>query len=225
LAAWVRLAAPGQPVSVYIEGDGLAYDADGFATLDPTPRKALGLTLAGRDPAANVIYLARPCQFIHAPRCHSFAEWTSRRFAEPAVAALDEALSRLVPPGSRINLVGYSGGGALAVLLAARRSDLASLRTVAGNLDPIGVNRFHHATEELAAFDPEDVAPALKALPQRHFVGRADRVVPASFARAFVRAQGPGACAVIVEVDASHEEGWDAAWPGLVRQPLGCPAD
>ena len=34
--------------------------------------------------------------------------------------------------------------GVIAVLIAFRRSDVASLRTVAGNLDPEAVNRYHN---------------------------------------------------------------------------------
>jgi pimeloyl-ACP methyl ester carboxylesterase len=36
---------------------------------------------------------------------------------------------------TRLTLVGYSGGGTIAVLLAARRSDVAEVITVAANLD------------------------------------------------------------------------------------------
>lgn len=63
LTAYSRLTNPKQAINVYIEGDGLAWVSRHQLSADPTPRNALGLALAAFDPAANVIYLARPCQF------------------------------------------------------------------------------------------------------------------------------------------------------------------
>lgn len=221
LAAWTRMSDPRQMVTIYIEGDGAAYGPDGQPSLDPTPRHPLGLRLAMADPAANVIYLGRPCQYVRDPRCRT-ADWTTQRFAEPAVVAMGAALDRLLPPNAKIELIGYSGGAAIAVQLAARRTDVVSLRTVAGNLDPQGVNRLHRATEFLVA--PEPLAPPsrLVGLPQRHFVGRRDQVVPASIAEKFVLAMGPNACAAITMVNANHEDGWEDAWRGLRAEVLPC---
>lgn len=223
LAAWVRLRDPSQPVTVYIEGDGAAYDANGYPSRDPTPRTALALSLAATDPSANVIYLARPCQYLHDPQCQP-ADWTTHRFDEPALKAQSDALDRLIPKGARLHLIGYSGGADIAAVLAARRSDAASLRTIAGNLDPYGVNRLHATTEKLMAVDPLGVATQLTAMPQRHFVGRRDRVVPAEIAQRFIAAEGPNACVKTTVVDADHESGWLEAWPTLLTLPLlSCP--
>ncbi len=46
---------------------------------------------------------------------------------------LDQIKTRYNASG--FNLIGYSGGGAIAALVAADRNDILSLRTVAGNLD------------------------------------------------------------------------------------------
>jgi hypothetical protein len=216
IAAWTRLTRPGQPVSVYIEGDGSAYGPDGGWSPDPTPRRPLGLMLAGQDNGANVIYLARPCQFVRDAHCRP-PDWTNRRFSGAAARSLDEVLDQLLPASSRLDLVGYSGGAALAVQLAARRADVRSLTTVSGNLDPLAVNRLHGASETLVLDDPMGLAPQLARLPQRHLVGSRDEVVPVSIARGFVRAEGEAACAVIITADAEHEKGWAEAAPGLLR--------
>ena len=221
LAAWVRLSDPARPVTIYIEGDGAAYDGDGNPSLDPTPRKALALSLATYDPAVNVMYLARPCQYVKDSRCR-FADWTTRRFDEPAVSAMNEAIDRLIPQDGKINLVGYSGGGAIAALLAERRADVLSLRTITGNLDPAGVNHLHHATENLSALNPMTDASKLSHLPQLHFVGDHDDAVPVSFADRFVQAEGEKSCASVVHVNAAHEEGWEDAWANLLLYPLPC---
>ena len=90
-------------------------------------------------PAPNVAYLARPCQFMpmdRNPQC-AVPYWTGKRYTPEVIASMNDAVDRLVArvPGQPVNLIGYSGGGAVAVLIAARRHDVATLRTVAGNLD------------------------------------------------------------------------------------------
>ena len=56
LTAYVRLSKPGQPVHIYIEGDGYAWVTPTRISGDPTPRDPMMLSLAGKDRAANVIY-------------------------------------------------------------------------------------------------------------------------------------------------------------------------
>lgn len=94
----------------------------------------MGLKLAALDASPNVVYLARPCQYVWSPLC-SDIYWTDRRFAVEVVEAMSAAIDRLILPGQKLHLVGYSGSGAVAVLVAARRPDVVSLRTIAGNLD------------------------------------------------------------------------------------------
>jgi pimeloyl-ACP methyl ester carboxylesterase len=175
------------PVDVYIEGGGLAWRSKSEPSMDPTPRHALGLALATADWGANVVYIARPCQFTPMtmnPRC-GVAYWTGKRFAPEVVAALGQAIDQ-VAAGRTIHLIGYSGGGALAVLVAARHFDVASIRTVAGNLDHDEVNRFHGVSPMPDSLNAIDVAGAVTAVPQIHFSGGDDTVVPAA-----IRAGGP----------------------------------
>lgn len=59
---------------------------------------------------------------------------------------MNDALNHFVKqyPGVKHELIGYSGGGNIAAILAERRADVRSLRTVAGNLDVAYVNATHH---------------------------------------------------------------------------------
>lgn len=227
LTVFTRFDDPRQPVHVYIEGDGLAWLSRTEPSPDPTPRNPLGLTLAAEDPAANVVYLARPCQYTDLGRvpCDQ-TYWTDRRYSREVVSALAQALDAclLRAPGQRIHLVGYSGGAAIAVLLAAQRTDVASLRSVAGNLDPEAVNRHHQVSPMPGSLDPMDVAPMLADLPQVLFVGSADRVVPASVAQSYAQRVGAAnACVRIVEVaGATHGDGWRGRWPELLRESPAC---
>ncbi len=212
LAAFVRLSDPAAPVVVYIEGDGLAWASRHRPSSDPTPNNPVGLALAALDPSPNVAYIARPCQYVGSPAC-TVAHWTDARFSEQIVRAMSQAVDQLVRPGQGVHLVGYSGGGAVAALLAARRGDVLSLRTVAGNLDHDAVNRHHRVSPLLNSLNAIRVAGDLAKVPQIHYAGQDDAVVPPFVAASFVQAQQPQTCATTVVVPgATHHAGWEALW-------------
>jgi len=222
VVTWHRITPPVHSLRVYIEGDGFAWKSRTTPSNNPTPRNPTGLKLAAADKQANVFYLARPCQFIGPPlpdNCRVNI-WTQDRFSPVVIDAMSEALNQIVLryPGVQLDLVGYSGGGNIAALLAERRSDVRSLRTVAGNLDVAYVNAIHHVTPMPTAENAIDRAPALRALPQIHYSGGADTTVPPAVARRFQQAVG-GKC-VQTEVVSGMEHGsdWEAVWPELLAQ-------
>lgn len=226
LAGFVRNPEASQPLVVYVEGDGFAWVSRTQPSVDPTPRDPLGLKLAAVDGSANVLYLARPCQYVGAdsPGCDT-SMWTNRRFAEEAIAATNRAIDMAVRPGQKIHLVGYSGGGAVAALVAARRNDVVTLRTVAGNLDHAALSRLHGVSPMTGSLNAADVAAALSNLPQLHLVGGRDKVVPAQIAQSYATRQGASRCTRVVSVDgADHEEGWVDAWRQWLSQPVSCAA-
>jgi hypothetical protein len=223
LTAYARITREDKPVDVYIEGDGSAWLSRSEPSLDPTPRDATGLALAAADPSPNVVYLARQCQFTpmsENPRC-DVRYWTGARFAPEVIESMNEAVDA-VAAGRRIHLIGFSGGGAVAALIAARRHDVLSLCTVAGNLDSEYVNRLHDVSAMPASLNPVDAAPALRTLPQLHFTSDADRVVPPSVAKRFVDATG-GRCAQTKVVSGiAHDGDWAHVWPALLQSPVRC---
>lgn len=226
LTSFYTITRPDLPLTVYIEGDGFAWRTRSQPSMDPTPHKPIGLELASVDPAPNRLYLARPCQYTPMaanPRC-AVDYWTNKRFAEEVVAAMDQAVSQYARqvPGQKINLVGYSGGGAIAVLIAARRYDIATLRTVAGNIDTDEVNRLHRVTPMPESLNPIDVASNISSVPQIHYYGSEDRVVPGEIAQRFAHAAG-GQCTQIRSVAGmSHDSDWARVWRGLLGEEVGC---
>ena len=226
LTSFYRITRPDQPLTIYIEGDGFAWRTRSQPSLDPTPRKAQGLALAAADPAPNVVYLARPCQYTPMtanPRC-SVTYWTGKRFAEEVVVAMNQAVSHYAArvPGQPIQLVGYSGGGAIAVLVAARRNDVTALRSVAGNLDVAEVNRLHRVTPMPNSLNPIDVAAQVAGIAQTHYAGSDDSVVPPVIAQRFARAAA-GHCTQVRTVPGlTHDGDWAKLWPGLLAQTPHC---
>lgn len=120
LASSLPLRLPKQPrLRVYLEGDGHAWATARQPSLDPSPQHLLMAQLALSDPRPSV-YLARPCQFVSAADCTA-AIWTDQRFSPAVLRSLDQALDRLKQRygNQDFELIGYSGGAALALLLAA----------------------------------------------------------------------------------------------------------
>ncbi|MGB1111283.1 MAG: alpha/beta hydrolase, partial [Gammaproteobacteria bacterium] len=64
IRSFSRLTKPDLPLHVHVEGDGRAYIAPWRISANPTPIHPVSLDLALSDDSANVIYLARPCQFL-----------------------------------------------------------------------------------------------------------------------------------------------------------------
>ncbi len=227
LMSFSRIERPGGDLTVYIEGDGFAYATRDQISPDPTPRTPLVLRLVAQDPVDNVAYLARPCMYGDPehplPGCQNAQRWTTGRFSEAVVSAMDHGLDVLKgnAQAAHLHLIGFSGGGAIAALLAARRTDVASLRTLAGNLDHVAFTRFHHVTPLTDSLNPVQIAPQLAHLPQIHFIGADDPIIPAQVIAHFVTALGDGHCVQVVTVPGvTHDDGWAAVWPRLsTRQP------
>lgn len=207
---------------VYLEGDGFAYATSRRRSMDPTPTDPLALRLALQQPGSvAVAWLARPCQYGPRSRnCHS-DYWTIARFAPEVVESASIALDGLkddVGGASRLILVGYSGGGALAAILAQRRSDVAAIVTVAANLDVGAWTTEHGLTPLSRSMDPAVDAALLSRIPQIHFVGADDRIVGPGIARGFAARMAAGAAVTIVIVPGQdHGCCWAKRWSALSR--------
>lgn len=210
------LRGGGEVLRVYIEGDGLAWLTPRRPSSDPTPREAAAFRLAASDAAPAVAYLARPCQFVEgdARRGCSPVFWTSARFSEPVIRDMDAALGRAkrASGASALELVGYSGGGAVALLTAARRNDVRFVVTVAGNLDHAFWTRLHRVSPLRGSLNPADFADRLRGIRQVHLAGGEDDVVPPAVAESYLRRLGePDRVRLVVVPGADHSGGWERA--------------
>ena len=222
MAAAVAPLRASPTLVVYLEGDGFAYVDRSRPASDPTPLEptALRLALAHPDDGVNRAWLGRPCQYVMSPACRT-AYWTDRRYAPEIVDGISAAIDRLKARShaARLVLVGYSGGGAIAALLAARRGDVARLVTVAADLDLGYWTARDKLTPLAGSLDPADHAPALAAVPQVHVTGGKDRVVGTDVARAYLARLPANAPARLIEVPGfDHACCWARDWPGLFRQ-------
>lgn len=155
-------------LNIFIEGDG---------------KPGVGLELA-QSVGGNSVYIARPCQYLVGNRLNSCSKslWTSHRYSEAVIRSMNRAITamKLRYQAQEIRLIGFSGGGAIATIVAAVRDDVELLVTVAGNLDHKRWTDFNETDPLDGSLNPVDFSKALETVPQVHLIGERDDVVPGS---------------------------------------------
>lgn len=174
IATWQKISNNTAPIRIYIEGDGNAFDANGTPTKNPTPHGDMVRQMAMRDTAPNVVYLARPCQYIMSDICR-VSDWTTGRFSPRIISAMHDAIEQ-ISRNRPVVLIGYSGGAMLSGLIIAQNSDLnvSQWITVAGVLNHTDWSNYFGDTP-LSDSDNLDTLPRIS---QCHFVAENDNVVP-----------------------------------------------
>lgn len=226
IKALIKSKGNGSILTVYIEGDGLAWKNKYTPSRDPTPKRSLTLQLATLDPNLKITYLARPCHYSGEKnvKCRETSMyWTSHRYSFEIVNAMNNALNRLkeLTETDTIHLIGFSGGGTIAVLLASFRKDIATIVTIAANLDHEQWTTLHEVTPLYASLNAADYAEKIQFIPQIHFVGGRDTNVNESVVRAyFNRMSNHSLTRIIVMEKYSHTCCWIENWQRLLQTYL-----
>lgn len=180
---------PSQRIVIVVEGDGASWDSRRRVSANPTPRQFVGLKIASSIKNAQVIYLGRPCQYVTVAELKSCStsHWSERRFSIEVMDRYSEVIEALIAeyPADRIEIAGYSGGGVIAAVQAARIKEITRLTTIAAPLDTEAWVS-HHGVSPLD--DPVDGMSHLSDLcpiQQTHFYGGADNIVPLASSEAF----------------------------------------
>lgn len=201
---------------VYVEHDGTPWIEPTRFAQDPTPRTPVALELMARDTGPRLL-LGRPCYFSPQddPRCTPLM-WTHRRYSPEVVRSMVAALRSFLTaqPYQRVVLIGYSGGGTLAWLMAADVPETVEVVTLAANLD-IDYWASLHGYSPLAGSLNPTLQPALSpAITQIHYAGGRDDNVPPAVARSFAKRHPAAHVVVIAEFD--HLCCWIERWPQLL---------
>jgi len=197
-----------EPLWVVIEGDGHAWKNASTPSANPTPHDPVGWKIATQIDAKNVLYLARPCQYLddEERKACRLEDWTVGRFSPQWVEAMNDAIDAFKTRGGdrEIILVGYSGGGTMAALIAARRSDVSMLIGVASPLDVHAWTSYHRVSPLVQSLDPQNERAKLSLIPQIYVMGKNDTVVPPFLIRDFTASYENPSYVRIIEVEADH---------------------
>jgi hypothetical protein len=97
------------------------------------------------------------------------------------------------------------------------------MKTVASPLDTEAFTSFHKVTPLSASLNPAESAGALAHLPQIHYVGEEDNIVPARIGHRFLARMGDTGCAALVVLPGfGHRDGWAEAWHRLAGETPAC---
>lgn len=209
-----------QTLDIYIEGDGFAWVNSHQPSQNPTPINPVAFHLAASTNNGAVAYLARPCQFVNSAGCNK-SDWTHKRFSKKVISASNQAIDLLKKQSglSRIRLFGYSGGGAVAALLASQRNDVDLLVTIAGNIDHIYWARHHGYALLSGSLNPPNYAEDLQAIKQVHFVGANDSNIVPGVSKSYISYfKNRENISMITVSGADHSCCWAALWPQLLEQ-------
>jgi pimeloyl-ACP methyl ester carboxylesterase len=165
---------------VFIDGDGRPWINGGREPAkNPTTSRPVALELAARMQRA-VLYVGRPCYDRHTMESSCTATWwTDARYSATVVQSLAAAIRRYQQEAhfERLVLVGYSGGGVLAGLVAHELSGVAAVVTIAANLDISAWTEYHGYLPLAASLNPAAMTNTA-SWPEIHLLGEDDDVVP-----------------------------------------------
>ena len=207
-------------LTIYIEGDGAHWLFQMAPPSNPTPRKSLVVSLATQDQSSFTMYLARPCQYIDIVQFEDCdpSLWTEGRFSPAVIQYANDMINEVLLdlPKVRLNLVGHSGGGTLATLLAARRNDVRCLVTLAAPLDIAAWTRSVSVGPLRLSNNPADPSIQLKSIRQTHFFGENDSIVKKESIGNYRNFSDKTEFIVISGFD--HTKAWAKEWPMLQKR-------
>ncbi len=202
----------GRVLHVYIEGDGRPWLHKNRVSLDPTPRHLLMMELMVLDDAPAV-YLGRPCYFEQSSPC-SPIWWTHRRYSEPVVSSMAAALKHYSSGYESVVLMGHSGGGALAMLLAERIDEVQAVITLAANLDIKKWTLFHGYSPLEGSLNPALRPPLSAKIEQWHYVAEDDRNIQVQWLDPVIDRQPD---AKLISIKGDHSCCWRAQWNNILH--------
>ena len=200
LASWQKITDNNLPIRIYVEGDGHAYTPNGYPTTDPTPKSYFLRNIAFNDTNANIVYLARPCQYIKSNN-HNNIDWTTGRFSQKIISNMAQAIKQIVEDKETV-LIGYSGGALLCGLIINQYSqeiNVIKWITVAGLLNHTKWTTYFNYVPLKDSLDL-DTIPNIK---QTHYIGKKDKIIPYQLTLELVDKTN----CIIIE-DATHNSGF-----------------
>jgi len=204
------------PLAIFIEGDGVPWNGGREPSLDPTTGNPVALKLLAQTPLPAA-YVTRPCYHDMTGRRCTPERWTMARYSDEIVSSMTEAVRTAARQAKArsVVLVGYSGGGVLAVLIAERLDNVTGVITVGANLDIDAWTKHHGYLPLTGSLNPA-TSTAEHRWSEIHLYGAQDTKVPPVTAEAYFK-RYPSARRQIVDAN-DHVCCWVEQWPQLWQQ-------
>lgn len=205
---------------LYIEGDGLSWVSRTKISNNPTPINPLAMKLFIKDTSSCKVYLARPCQYINDKKCEK-RYWTSHRFSKEVLSSYLSALDLLKEKNQNksFELIGFSGGAAIASLISAKRDDIDFLLTIAGNLDHKYWTNKNRLTPLSGSLNPPQFAQKLQKIKQVHLIGGNDRTIDISIFNSYNSyMDDTSKINHFIFKDFTHQKGWEKNWLDILNK-------
>ncbi|VAW70430.1 hypothetical protein MNBD_GAMMA09-2126 [hydrothermal vent metagenome] len=197
---------------VFIEGDGLPWRTRTQISANPDPVYPLALDLMSHNRYPS-IYLSRPCYWLRDESCN-YELWTNKRYSKQVVESMLYILDEVSEGFESITLVGYSGGGALAALMANSAGKITRLITLAGNLDHLKWTRQHGYTPLKDSLNPfEYTLPS--TVEQYHFAAENDKNILPAWIKTFSDKQINSRYILLKNAD--HSCCWLESWEDILK--------
>ncbi len=215
----VQLQIDHSVIHVYIDGDGTPWESHRWITDDPSPRNHLVLRMMQQDQSPAIL-LGRPCYlgFSQSIACHN-KYWTSHRYSHNVVFSLTKTLNFWLKSNhyKKVVLIGYSGGGTLAMLMAPAVKLVDTVITVAANLDVVAWIQWHHYSPLFGSLNPADFSLP-ENIKQIHLSGEDDLVVPKNTVKKIFKKNSQARFVSFTKYN--HHCCWDDDWIGILTNVL-----
>lgn len=210
---------------VYLGGDGQPWIQRNYISKDPTSRKATVLHLMNQD-NEHSLYLGRPCYHLddrkisetNHQQCQGNHLWTSHRYSETIVSAMEKAISEYQKTHNspNVTLIGFSGGGTIATLLANRLKNIDVLVTINANLNIDAWTQHHGYSPLFGSINPYTQAVLPTKIHKHHLIGMQDRNVLSE--HWLDRFQSQSNTTIHRFDEFGHRCCWKNIWPNVLKK-------
>jgi hypothetical protein len=224
ITTYQKIQNNSEPYVFYIEGEGVSFSSKYKVSTNPTPRRQMFITLAAMDKRPNVIYVSLPCQYTPMslnPKCDS-SYWTDKRLSNDSVVAINDVINKINSNHQKFSIIGYSTGGGIAVLVAARNNMVKDIITIAGNLDNRSFTNYHNVPPMIGSLNPIDYAKSISTIPQRHISGGKDSIIPPFIADKYIETSASHCVKQEIFSELNHKQGWNKVWEYIYTRPVKC---
>ena len=206
---------PAKVLHIYIEGDGQPWASGKIAT-NPGPFKLPTLSLLQQDSSPS-LYLGRPCYFqdlVGNKNCHP-SLWTRARYSQQIVDLMVSALlsRKDLDAYEEWVLVGHSGGGTLAYLMAQQLPKVKKVVAIASNLDVDAWVTYHQYAPLDLSLNPARLHS--KPLQLFYLAGGKDKNVPLKLNQHFLNKVN---AEIIFRDEYDHNCCWQKDWSAILEK-------